>query len=262
MDFYIQGIYDESGSMSIIRKAMEAAINGFLDNQKAENDSVVTITYFSGYRNNVEFGGPVMQPLPFKPQPVPQFPDPNSPYTLGGGQVVNAGPYITQTPATVEPAVLRTTRSYDGMEYRQPFTCVPIKDVPKIEINPTNNTALYDAICRRIDELGQELAAMPEHERPKKVVVMIVTDGQENASRVNTLADVRRRIEHQRDKYGWEFIFYGAEEASMREATNMGIQLCSMTKYDATEDGTRHITLDASSKFSSYRAQMKGTPNA
>ena len=76
----------------------------------------------------------------------------------------------------------------------------------------SGRTALYDAICKAVDTLGMEFAAMPEEERPEKVIVTIVTDGHENASRRYTLEDVRERINRQTCEYNWEFVYLAANQ--------------------------------------------------
>ena len=73
-------------------------------------------------------------------------------------------------------------------------------------------TALHDAVCTAIDTLGRELAAMPEEERPGKVLFAIVTDGRENCSTQFTLADVKTRIDRQTNEYNWEFVYLAANQ--------------------------------------------------
>jgi hypothetical protein len=64
-------------------------------------------------------------------------------------------------------------------------------------------------ICT-IDDVGKQLAATPEPERPNKVIVAILTDGMENAGRDYTNAKVTAMIRHQQEKYSWEFLFLAA----------------------------------------------------
>ena len=87
-------------------------------------------------------------------------------------------------------------------------------------------TALYDAICKAIDTLGIEFAAMPEEERPAKVIFTIVTDGHENASRRFSLEDVRKRIDRQTNEYSWEFVYLAANQdefEAQRISRSMGV---------------------------------------
>lgn len=102
----------------------------------------------------------------------------------------------------------------------------PIGEVEKLTeetFRPRGNTALLDAIGRTIDSLGDSLAAMPEEERPGKVIVLILTDGQENYSSLYSRQKIRAMIRHQREKYSWEFIFMGTTWSSVLDAKSYGI---------------------------------------
>src|SRR5208282_525845 len=73
-------------------------------------------------------------------------------------------------------------------------------------------TALLDAVGTAITEVGAQLREIPEEQRPGYVMVLIITDGHENASREYTKFHVKKLIEHQQDKYGWRFTFLGANQ--------------------------------------------------
>jgi len=102
---------------------------------------------------------------------------------------------------------------------------------------PGGNTALYDAVGSTIDRVGQKLAALPESQRPGKVVFAILTDGEENSSRRFAAKDVSKRIRHQTDSYGWEFLFLGASPSWLEQAREMGIQAADATAFDPSPDG-------------------------
>src|SRR6476661_6760153 len=72
------------------------------------------------------------------------------------------------------------------------YTGVPVAEAPKVRLTPLGGTALNDALCETIDEVGQRLAALPEADRPERVLLVVVTDGEENASREYTLANVKQ----------------------------------------------------------------------
>lgn len=103
----------------------------------------------------------------------------------------------------------------------------PIKNIAPYVLQPRGNTALLDAVGRAITETGERLKAMAEADRPGLVVFVIVTDGQENASREYTLAQVRSAIEHQREVYKWQFVFLSSGLDAFGEAAKMGIGLAS-----------------------------------
>ena len=93
-------------------------------------------------------------------------------------------------------------------------------------------TALHDAVCKAIDTIGAEFAAMPEEERPEKVIFTIVTDGHENASRKFSLKDVKERIDRQTKEYSWEFVYLAANQDEFeaeRISRSMGVHFSQST---------------------------------
>jgi uncharacterized protein YegL len=101
----------------------------------------------------------------------------------------------------------------------------PLNDVPSLKetYQPRGSTALYDAVCSTIDQIGKRLDKLPEDQRPGKVVVVIFTDGAENDSKQFTAENVKQRIEHQRDRYSWVFTFIGADQNAIMAAASIGI---------------------------------------
>lgn len=99
---------------------------------------------------------------------------------------------------------------------------------------PRGNTALLDAIGRTIDYIGDQLAATPEVDRPTKVIIAILTDGEENASRQYSMADINRRITHQTQIYQWEFMFLGANQDAIATAARMGIRAHQAATFVST----------------------------
>jgi uncharacterized protein YegL len=117
------------------------------------------------------------------------------------------------------------------------FVDIQELDSSKIQIVPTGMTALFDAIKKSFSETGCKLSSMSESERPSRVLVTVVTDGEENSSKIATLAEIRNTIEHQRSKYSWQIDFLGCQESCMNDANKIGIQRGSQMKYTATPDG-------------------------
>lgn len=98
-------------------------------------------------------------------------------------------------------------------------------------------TALLDAIGRSIIETGHEYATLEESHRPGKVIMVITTDGQENASKDYSYKKVKELIKHQEDKYQWEFIFMGANIDVGVETERLGIKKDNAFVYEATNEG-------------------------
>jgi len=124
----------------------------------------------------------------------------------------------------------------------------PIAEVPKLDLRPRGSTALLDAIGKTINTLGTCLAKTAERDRPGKVIVLIVTDGQENSSREFTYPKIDEMIRHQRDKYNWSFIFIGANQDAIATAVRMGIDASyALTSADNAVGSRR--AYDSSSKL-------------
>lgn len=100
-------------------------------------------------------------------------------------------------------------------------------------------TALNDAVCTAIDTLGQEFAAMKEEDRPENVLMVIITDGFENASRKFSSSDVKERIKHQTEKYSWEFQYLAANQDAFATGSAMGIAADNCAAFAATPAGMR-----------------------
>ena len=107
-------------------------------------------------------------------------------------------------------------------------------------------TALYDAICTGIDDLGRKFAAMPEADRPDGVIFAILTDGFENASRTFTRKDVKERIEHQSTKYSWEFRFLAANQDAITTGRDFGLATESCVTFDASDEGIKAMCCETS----------------
>ena len=104
--------------------------------------------------------------------------------------------------------------------------------VPDFVLQPRGGTALLDAVGRLITEVGEQLSALPEHERPGQVICLIMTDGMENSSRTWTWDAVKRLITQQREVYGWEFIFLGADIDAIAVASRMGMDSRYAMNFD------------------------------
>lgn len=99
------------------------------------------------------------------------------------------------------------------------------------------STALLDAVGKTIIDVGYKLSRTCEDERPGQVIFVITTDGLENASREFTHNKIKELIQHQQEKYDWEFIFLGANIDAIQEASNLGINQYDSYNYRATKTG-------------------------
>ena len=84
-------------------------------------------------------------------------------------------------------------------------------------------TALLDALGSAIHHIGNVHKYAREEDRPEKTIFVITTDGFENASRIYSYDRVRKMVEHEKEKYGWEFLFLGANIDAIETAGRFGI---------------------------------------
>jgi len=153
-------------------------------------------------------------------------------------------------------------------QYEVQYASVPIAEVTELDTTtfvPRGSTALLDAIGRTVDELGARLAAMPEPTRPDQVIVAILTDGLENASRHHTWQSVQDRIRHQTDVYQWEFLFLGANQDAIATASQIGISRQNASSWNADSIGARTSSRALSRKvkeirFSKDNPEMHAAP--
>lgn len=99
-------------------------------------------------------------------------------------------------------------------------------------------TALLDAVGGAIHHIGNVHKYARPEDRPEKTMVIITTDGMENASKRYTYEKVKSMIERQKEKYGWEFIFLGANIDAVEMAGRFGISEDRAANYHSDEEGT------------------------
>ena len=108
-------------------------------------------------------------------------------------------------------------------------------------------TALIDAIGGAIHNIGSiNKYARPE-DVPEHTMFVITTDGQENASHRYNSEQVKKMIERQKEKYGWEFLFIGANIDAVKTAAYYGISKDRSVNYNADSEGT-HILYESVAK--------------
>lgn len=150
---------------------------------------------------------------------------------------------------------------FDTVSYDVVFD-VYLQQVPELlakDFNPRAGTPLWDSQARIINELGVELAALSERDRPENVLVVTMTDGEENASKEYTKASmVKALIEEQTNKYGWTFVYLGANQDAVKVGRAMGISMQNSMTYDVGERGVAN-TMNA---ISTYTKTLRATRSA
>lgn len=140
----------------------------------------------------------------------------------------------------VEGEVLISTVLFDDrcevLHDRKPITA--IKPMTEREYYVRGCTALLDAVGGAIHHIGNVHKYAREEDRPAKTLFVIITDGFENSSRCYTYQKVKSMIERQQKRYGWEFMFLGANIDAIAEAKRFGIREEMATEYICDEVGT------------------------
>ena len=116
-----------------------------------------------------------------------------------------------------------------------------VNDHPLLTVDqftPRGHTALFDALGKAIDDTGKRLAALPENERPGKVIFVILTDGNDDASRYFSQQDIREKISLQSHAYKWDFVYLGANQDAWAVGSQLGIQPGKTLATQATGPGT------------------------
>lgn len=115
------------------------------------------------------------------------------------------------------------------------------------------STALLDALGRTINKIRAAQKHTADNYRADKVLFVIITDGLENASREYSAEHIKTRIERQKQKYGWEFVFFGANMDVVIEAGKLGIAADRAQNYCADAIGTSAAYTAMSAFSAAYR---------
>ena len=130
----------------------------------------------------------------------------------------------------------------------------PVDEVSKLIYSPGGCTAMNDGVGTAIDEIGKWLSDMDESERPSKNMIVIMTDGQENASKEYNFDTVKAKIKHQEEKYSWTFVYMGTNLQDLKDANRLGIKMRSVSD-------SRNITSNYS-HIDTYAKALRNSTNA
>ncbi len=149
--------------------------------------------------------------------------------------------------------------------YEVPVSAKPIQDVPQLTAatyTPRGSTALLDAIGRTIKETDRRISALPEGDKPGKVILAIFTDGEENASQEYTIKHIGDLIRLYRDQKGWEFLFLAANQDAIATATAMQMDARSGGNVKFSHSGVKSTGSAMSRKVRAMRMKSGGNMDA
>jgi len=158
-----------------------------------------------------------------------------------GATIEMVNPFIEDRRKDPDECILSLVQFSSSNPYADPLTRTfvgsPIKESPRIDSCNYclyGRTALLDAMGITIKDVGKRLSGMPEDDRPDRVLIVVMTDGQENDSIKFTHRQVVDMTNHQRDHYRWEFMFLGADMDSFtaeKQAQALGIYANNTMNY-------------------------------
>ena len=150
---------------------------------------------------------------------------------------------------------LITTVLFDN-DYKLLHDRIDIRAVSPItekEYSVGGSTALLDAIGMTIHKIGNAQRHTADDYRAEKVMFVIITGGEENSSREYGSDKIKEQIEHRKAKYGWEFIFLGANIDAVQTASRFGIAPDRAQNYHADSDGVELNFRVMSKAVTTYR---------
>lgn len=146
-----------------------------------------------------------------------------------------------------------TTVLFDD-QYEVLHKHAPIEEIDRLtekDYYARGCTALLDAVGKTILSVSRKIEDTPFSEKPEKVLFVITTDGYENASSEFTKKDVKTLISDKQEKFGWKFLFLGANIDAVSEADSIGIRSVGAAKPSASRAGVRS-TFDAVCEVASF----------
>jgi uncharacterized protein YegL len=111
-----------------------------------------------------------------------------------------------------------------------------------IELKPRGSTALYDALGFALNNLQSSIDALPDPVKPGNVQVIVVTDGEENASREYSGPSLKALVAEKLEKINWDIVFLGANQDAVMKAAEIGIKQGSAMTYGAGPRGVKEAT--------------------
>ncbi len=157
--------------------------------------------------------------------------------------------FVKEQRSIKDKKVLMTTVFFSSEHYTR-YDAVNVKEVElkSKDYSPGGSTALYDAIGDTLTTVSKRLSITPIKDRPCKVIVVIMTDGEENASRNFTDSKVKGMIEEKQKNAHWEFLFYGANIDAYAAGGSIGIKQEHRMEFKPTKKGVRRMNRRSAAK--------------
>ena len=183
--------------------------------------------------------------------------------SMGGLESDTIGGYnsMLQKQRLTEGEVLVSTVLFDNVS-EVLFDRVPLDRMPQMtdrDYYVRGCTALLDAVGGAIHHIGNVHKYARKEDRPEKTIFVITTDGLENASQRYSYREVKQMVERQKEKYGWEFLFLGANMDAIETAGRFGIHADRAATFHSDHQGTAlnyEVLADAVQEMRASRAPI------
>jgi len=116
-----------------------------------------------------------------------------------------------------------------------------VKEMTEKDYTVRGSTALIDTMGKMIEHIKKIHKYARKEDVPQHTMFIITTDGQENASNIYTSQQVKKMVEKQKEEYGWEFLFIGANIDAVETASRYGIDQDRAVNYHADKKGTKIV---------------------
>jgi hypothetical protein len=176
--------------------------------------------------------------------------------TLGGYNT-----FVREQKKSAKPGDTFSLVTFKGYTHRN-VNISTVEELTTKTYKPNGGTPLLDTLGNSILELGQYLSSLNEEDRPAKVLFVIITDGEENASREYSKVEIKEKITHQSDVYKWEFVYLGANQDAIKEGAKYGISSLNSMSFGANKHGLASTYDVLTRSVNNFKAASVGTSYA
>jgi hypothetical protein len=168
---------------------------------------------------------------------------------------------FVQEQKTEEGSATLTLVQFDTQNpYETVYDFTPIQFISALDREtyvPRASTPLLDALGRGINALERAILNMKEAERPSRVVMVVITDGQENSSREFRKDQIVKMIKEKTVKNDWQFVFLSADLGAIGDALSYGIDPDAALLFEKSHKGTTEVWASLSKEIGAYRTVKK-----
>jgi hypothetical protein len=156
----------------------------------------------------------------------------------------------SQRRARIDELFVTLTKFSDARKVKTVYHNLPIADVPDLSRHsyiPSGGTALYDGVHEAMAKAEQDTGI------GDRILIVVVTDGEENASREVTGPQLRRNVQERQDRGNWTFVFLAANIDALHAGQTMGFQDGNVDSYTTTRQGVQDAIQKVDAAVKQYR---------